>query len=204
MCWNSDVSLRTFIYALISFVIVVGFNRFSILIPLIALSVSFMQLYEYFIWKNIHNKKIIKNISILGPIIILVQLLLLNYTFLRGNERIISIMLIIIVFIISIIMRYNDYNNFKITIGENKHLIWHWADLPPILLLIVFIFYLYPLSKKEDKTVFIFIAIALLISLYYYYKYKTWGTMWCYFSNIIWIVLILKSIYLFMINKYET
>ena len=91
MCWNSDVSLRTFIYALISFVIVVGFNRFSILIPLIALSVSFMQLYEYFIWKNIHNKKIIKNISILGPIIILVQLLLLNYTFLRGNERIISI-----------------------------------------------------------------------------------------------------------------
>jgi hypothetical protein len=204
MCWNAEVSLNTFIYALISFVIVIGFNRFPLFTPMIALSVSLMQLYEYFIWKNIHNKKIIDNISIIGPIIILLQLLLLNYAFLKGKERIIAIVLIFILFIISLIIRSYDYNNLKITVGENGHLLWHWADLPPILLIFIFILYLYPLSKKNNKTAFIFITIALLISLYYYYKYKTWGTMWCYFSNLIWIYLIIASIYLYINNEYDT
>jgi hypothetical protein len=203
MCWNAEVSLNTFIFAFISFCIVISFNRFSIFIPIIALSISVMQLYEYFIWKNINNIKIINNFSILGPIIILFQLLLFNYAFLKGKERIIAIVLIFIIFIISKIIRSYANTKIKITVGKNGHLLWHWADLPPILLIFIFILYLYPLSKNENKTLFIFIAIALLISFYYYYKYKTWGTMWCYFSNLIWIYLIISSIYLYINDKYE-
>ena len=197
MCWNADVSLNTFIYALISLTIVIALNKINSIDILISLSVSSMQLFEYFAWKNIHNKKIIYQLSLIaGPLIIFSQLLLINYGNLHGIERIISIILIFI--ILYLCMIYNYYNNkFDMEVGGNGHLIWYWVDVPPILLLFIFIFYLYPLSKRNDIIPFIGISIFLFISLYYYYKYKTWGTMWCYFSNIIWLVLIIKSIYLY-------
>jgi hypothetical protein len=197
MCWNADVSLNTFIIAFVSLIIVVFLNKMDRIDILISLSISIMQLFEYFTWKNIHNKKIIYYLSLIaGPLIILSQILLINYGFLRGTERIIAFVLIFIVCFMCMI--YNYYNNkFDMKVGENGHLIWYWADVPPILLLFMFIFYLYPLSRKENKFSFITASIFLLISLYYYYKYKTWGTMWCYFSNLVWMVLIVKSIYLY-------
>jgi hypothetical protein len=197
MCWNAEVSLNTFIFAFVSLIIVVFLNKMDRIDILISLSISIMQLFEYFTWKNIHNKKIIYYLSLIaGPLIILSQILLINYGFLRGTERIIAFVLIFIVCFMCMI--YNYYNNkFDMKVGENGHLIWYWADVPPILLLFMFIFYLYPLSRKENKFSFITASIFLLISLYYYYKYKTWGTMWCYFSNLVWMVLIVKSIYLY-------
>lgn len=202
MCWNAEVSLNTFIFAIISFFIVAGFNRSPIINAYIILSISLMQLYEYFVWKNIDNKKIIHTLSIFGPLIILLQLLLINYAFLRGTERVIALSLIVIIAIIGII--YISINNkYDMSVGENKHLIWHWADVPSILLLIIFFFYLYPLANKKNIIPFIYGLVTLIISYYYYYKYKTWGTMWCYFSNIMWIILICKSIYLYINNKYD-
>jgi len=197
MCWNAEVSLNTFIFAFVSLIIVVFLNKITNMDILISLSISIMQLFEYFTWKNIHNKKIIYYLSLIaGPLIILSQILLINYAYLQGNERIISIALIFIVCFMCMI--YNHYNNkFDMKVGGNGHLIWYWADVPVLLLLFMFIFYLYPLSRKENKFSFIIGSIFLLTSLYYYYKYKTWGTMWCYFSNLIWIVLIAKSIYLY-------
>jgi hypothetical protein len=197
MCWNAEVSLNTFIFAFVSLIIVVFLNKIDRIDILISLSISIMQLFEYFTWKNIHNKKIIYYLSLIaGPLIILSQILLINYGFLRGTERIIAFVLIFIVCFMCMI--YNYYNNkFDMKVGENGHLIWYWADVPPILLLFMFIFYLYPLSRKENKFSFITASIFLLISLYYYYKYKTWGTMWCYFSNLVWMILIVKSIYLY-------
>ena len=202
MCWSAEVSLNTFIFAIISFCIVVSFNRFPMINAFIVLSISLMQLYEYFVWKNIHNKKIIHNLSFFGPLIILLQVLLINYAFLRDNERNIGIIMIIIIAIICMIYNYKN-NKFDMEVGENKHLIWYWADLPAILLILICFFYLYPLTTKQNIIPFIYGLITLLISLYYYYKYKTWGTMWCYFSNIIWIVLIIKTLYLYFTDKYE-
>jgi hypothetical protein len=202
MCWSAEVSLNTFILGLISFCIVVSFNRFPMINAFIVLSITLMQLYEYFVWKNIHDKKIIHNLSFFGPLVILLQVLLINYAFLKNNERNISILLIIIIAIICMIYNYKN-NKFDMEVGENKHLIWHWADLPAILLILICFFYLYPLTTKQNIIPFIYGLITLLISFYYYYKYKTWGTMWCYFSNLIWIVLIIKTLYLYINNKYE-
>jgi hypothetical protein len=202
MCWSAEVSLNTFILGVISFCIVVSFNRFPMINAFIVLSITLMQLYEYFVWKNIHDKKIIHNLSFIGPFIILLQVLLINYAFLKNNERNIALLLIIIIAIICMIYNYKN-NKFDMEVGENKHLIWHWADLPAILLILICFFYLYPLTTKQNIIPFIYGLITLLISFYYYYKYKTWGTMWCYFTNLIWIVLIIKTFYLYIIDKYE-
>ena len=201
MCWNAEVSLNTFIYAIISFFIVLIFNKIQIINVFLALSISLMQLYEYFVWKNIHNEKIIYYLSIFGPSLILLQLLLIAYGNLKNKtELIITISLIFIVGIICMI--YNYFNNkFDMKVGENGHLIWYWADVPPLLLVIIFICYLYPMIQYNNIFIFTFTSILLLMSLYYYYKYKTWGTMWCYFSNLIWIFLLGKSIYLYIIDN---
>ena len=77
--------------------------------------------------------------------------------------------------------------------GENKHLIWYWLDLSIYWIIIGLLFYLIPayFNKYNNKFLFVFALITLIISLYFYYKYKTWGTMWCYISNILWIIFLL-------------
>ena len=201
MCWNAEVSLNTFIYAIISFFIVIGFNKLPIITSIISLFVSLIQLYEYFAWKYIHNEKIIYYLSIFGPLIILLQLLLISYS--NFNDKTELIITISLIFIVGIIwMIYNYYNDkFDMKVGENGHLIWYWVDTPLIIMILVFLLYLYPMIRNNNIYTFIFTSVVLLISLYYYYKYKTWGTMWCYFSNILWIFLIYKSIYLYMIDN---
>jgi hypothetical protein len=81
--------------------------------------------------------------------------------------------------------------NFDMEKGNNGHLIWHWLDLPLIWIIIGLTFYIIPLLLYREKVAFIGVSIILIISIYNYYKYKTWGSMWCYFSNIIWIYLII-------------
>jgi hypothetical protein len=79
--------------------------------------------------------------------------------------------------------------------GANGHLEWEWLEMPPIFLLGGLIFYILPFLFSGNYAGVIFTLITLLISLYYYYKYNTWGTLWCYFSNVIWIFFILFSLY---------
>ena len=79
MCWNAEVSLNTFIFAFVSLIIVVFLNKMDRIDILISLSISIMQLFEYFTWKNIHNKKIIYYLSLIaGPLIILSQILTIS------------------------------------------------------------------------------------------------------------------------------
>lgn len=194
MCWNAEISLNTFIFGIISAIIVILLNKINYFIILFIFSVSLMQLLEYFAWKNIDNKENIYYLSIIGFFIILFQIIILNYGFLNKNDRQIAL-IIILIFSIQIFIYNYQNNKFNMEVGENKHLIWHWVDIPLPLLIIVLIFYIYPVFRN-GYIPFLLITVPLLISFYYYYKYKTWGTMWCYFSNFIWLVLIGKSIYL--------
>jgi hypothetical protein len=193
MCWNAEVSLNTFIYGLIAAVIVACINTIPIINVLIVLSITLMQLYEYFAWTNIHDEKKIYYLSWFGPLIIILQLLLINYAFLEGIERIIAI---IFIFILTIIGYWYIYTNNKLYMkrGENGHLIWGWADVPEILLILILFLYLYPASIKENKIPLVFGIVSISISMYNYYKWKTWGSMWCYYCNLLWLGLIIKSL----------
>ena len=80
--------------------------------------------------------------------------------------------------------------------GENGHLIWWWLDIVyPLNILFILLFYIYPYYEIKNYSSLIFVIISVGISLYYNLKYKTWGSMWCYIGNILWISLIIKSIY---------
>ena len=191
MCWNAEVSLNTFLFGIISMTIVILLNKISYITVLLALTLSLIQLMEYFTWKNINNEEVIFILSIIGYFILLSQILLLNYGFLNDKDRKITLIIILIYSIFFFIYNYKN-DKFKMEKGENNHLIWHWIDYPLPFLILILTLYIYPaLTYGYDS--FIIITIPLLISLYYYYKYKTWGSMWCYISNFYWIILIIRS-----------
>ena len=81
MCYNSQVSLNTFLFSF-SVLILIYINRngkyrlenfHNKYVYLLFFSIIVMQLLEYFLWKNIDNEKMNKLLSIIGLIIILLQ-----------------------------------------------------------------------------------------------------------------------------------
>jgi len=200
MCWNAEVSLNTFLFGTISAIILLIMNKILITNILLVYTLSLIQLMEYFAWSNIKNKQIIYYLSIIGAFILLLQVLLISNNNLKNKEKL--YVYIIICILASLAFYYNFENDkFHMEKGENGHLKWLWADLPVPLLLSGLLLWIYPPIKNKNYSAAFFIIITLIISFYYYYKYKTWGSMWCYISNVFWILLIIYSIYLYINNN---
>jgi hypothetical protein len=195
MCWNAEVSLNTFIFGFISAIIVYlfGYKKFRII--LICLLFTSIQLLEYFIWTYIDNEKINELLSKIGLFLIFLQIFLVCLFYYDKKKRKYLLIIYFIILILFIIIELKNIN-FRSIKGENGHLRWLWLEPPIIWILIFLSFYLIGSSGKLIN--FVFVLLTLIISFYYYYKYKTWGTMWCYFSNIIWIYFIIYSIYRYM------
>jgi len=191
MCWNAEVSLNTFMFGFISAIIVLLLNQIKYYYVIIVMSFTVMQLLEYFTWKNINNKKVIRYLSLIGIHLILLQLLLLNYFF--APKKIRNILIILIIFFYLLYLIFSKMK-LKMDKAENGHLRWHWIDENIIWISVALLFYLIP--SFSNIYLFIFLFGTLVYSLYNYYKYNTWGSMWCYISNLLWIFLILCSIYL--------
>lgn len=195
MCFNSEVSIKTFYFGLICAFITLLLGQQEIIKILIVLSITSMQLLEYYTWTYIDDKNKNRLFSIIGLFIIAIQLTLINYGMPNDEYKEILLILLLVYFITFSIsdMKTNHYYMEK---GENGHLIWYWLDINLIWIIIAFMFYLIPvyLNKTNNLFVFPFGLITLLICLYYYVKYKTWGTIWCYVSNLLWIFLIIHSL----------
>jgi len=193
MCYNADISIKSFIFGIVSSIIVLILGNINYIYVLLLLSVTFMQLIEYFAWNNINNPEKNKYVSMIGALLIFIQLLIINIGFLKGTERII-ILILLFLGIIAILIHITNKNKFKMEKGENGHLIWHFIDIPLPLLIYILCFYLYAIFRTNNYILAILLILLLTISIYNYYKYKTWGSMWCYYSNYIWILYILLSL----------
>jgi hypothetical protein len=197
MCWNAEVSLNTFIFGVISAIIIYKLNVIPKYVIFILLSFTSIQLLEYFTWTYINNKKINKILSIIGLHIIFLQIFLLNY---YAPHRKILLIYIIICYVLFMLLEFKNIN-FSMKKGKNGHLIWYWLDLHLLWIIIGISCYIFPAISSGKILLFTFVLTTIIISLYYYYKTKTWGSMWCYISNIIWIFFIIKSIYIIALSK---
>ena len=200
MCFNASVSLNTFIFGFIMAIVAYYSKIIRNSTILILLSFSSIQLLEYFTWTYYNNKKINKIISYIGLIIIITQIYLLNYYLPPVNISRFILILLLILLILFIIIQLPKIK-FAMTRGKNKHLIWHWLDLPIIWIIIGLSFYIIPILFTRNLFIIIIYLLILAISLYFYWNYKTWGTIWCYFSNSLWVFVLIKLIikYLFVL-----
>ena len=194
MCWSAEISLHTFIFGVISAIIVYSLNVVSVYTIFIFLLFTSIQLLEYFTWTYIDNKKINEILSYIGAFLIIIQMIMVNYLLPNKKESRILLIAYSIFLILFILIELKNIK-FKMTRGENGHLVWHWMDIPlPWAIIGVITFYLIPIYLSKSYIGVCFTGIIFFTSLYYYFKAKTWGTMWCYFSNIAWIFFIIKSI----------
>lgn len=203
MCWNAEVSLRTFIYGAISALICLYLQTIPVSVIIMCSAFTAIQLLEYFAWTYIDNKPVIYYLSVIGTLLILMQQFLMSYFITDKVLQQIMLKVFIIYFIMYCIFVL-PRTKFNMKKGENGHLEWEWAQIPPLVLFAALMLYIVPILLDKNYIGAFFTVATILVSLYFYYKYKTWGTMWCYFSNIIWAFFVAFSIYRYFYGVKKT
>ena len=194
MCWNETVSLNTFLFSLFG----VNFAYFNNVVNsyeyLSFYSFFSIQLLEYFTWKYLNNKKINRLLSQLGLFLIFMQPILF---ILIPNNLNASIKTSLIAFYLLFWVSFGMFLNvdFSMVKAPNGHLAWNWLNVPPLYTFIWLLFLLVVLLYIKKYILFTIHVIVFLAIYYTYYKTNTWGSLWCWISNIMAGFLIVRTFF---------
>ena len=191
MCWNEHVSLNTFIFSIFVLLLIMYNNAYTqykiqglnnVWIYLFLASFIFMQLIEFFIWRNINNKFYNHIFSIIATTLLIIQpicsLMLISQKELRNN---------LLIAYLSLAIPYSIYKfstkNIHTVISKSGHLRWKFFESSPIILLFWLFFFLVGLIFNKFWIGFGFGFIILCISYYNYNNDHTIASMWCWAVN---------------------
>jgi hypothetical protein len=190
MCWNSKVSLNTFLFSLFGISFAYFNNIINIFTFLFFLSFISMQLLEYFTWKNINNKKINTYLSQIGLFLIIIQIPLFILSSNITNKLKEFLIGLYICFIIFCMFYFKI--DFSMDKAINGHLAWNWLNFP-IGIIFIWLSFSFGLFLYEGRYIeFIFYLLLFLCIYYTHYKYNTWGSLWCYIANLLSLKLIIQ------------
>ena len=201
MCWNKDVSLNTFLFSSFVLLLILYNNLFTkykikefnnTFDYLFIASFVFIQLIEFFIWKNINNKFYNNIFSITAQLLFVIQpiisIMILSNIKLRNLLLILYSLLAIPYSIYKFSTKY-----IHSVISECGHLRWDFFDGPPIIWLIWLFFFLFSIIYEKGLVGIIFGLVTLLITIINYKNDNSVGSMWCWGVNSI---MIYYSVYL--------
>lgn len=190
MCWNQHVSLNTFLFSSFVLILIIYNNYYTqykikelnnIWIYLFLFSFIFMQLIEFFIWRNINNKYN-KVFSIIAILLLIFQpiasLMMLKNIELRN-------ILLIIYLITAIpysIYQFNTKNVYS-SVSKSGHLKWSFFNVNIFILLSWLFFFTFSLFYEKKWVGVIFAFSLLIFSLINYTNDQTLGSMWCWIVN---------------------
>lgn len=194
MCWNAAVSLNTFVFSSFVLLMILYNNTYtkykikdfrSVWVYLFFASFIFIQLIEFFIWRNINNKYYNNVFTTIAAIVIFAQpafsIMMLSDTQLR------NIMLSIYsVFVIPYCI-YNFTTTLSTSVSKNGHLQWSFVEKFRIPALIWLFFFLFPMFYEKQMVLFIFGVFFLGLSFYNYAREAAVGSLWCFLVNSIFI-----------------
>lgn len=187
MCWSASVSLNTFIFSLFGTLFALFNGVIDVPRALFFMSFMSMQLVEYFAWKNPNDTTIP---SIIGLGFICLQIPLLINTYYTGPYKNILYGVWFLVFAIALAT-----TQIKLTMHKapNGHLAWDWLNsFPKIYLLIFVLFYIGVGVYNFDLFTFTVLCTILAFSWYNYSESGTFGSMWCWISNVLTFYLIFR------------
>jgi hypothetical protein len=213
MCWNQYVSINTFVFGIFALLLIAFNNTYSTYkikffnnpyAYLFMLSFIFMQLIEFFLWRNLNNITINKIMSTLGVLLLYVQpiasLLLLNNIQLRNKLLLIYS---IPTFIFGI---YNLFNaNIHTILSPSGHLAWKWtfynSKFIDFFVKIFYLFFLFfsLIYNKYYQSIIIFLMYMLFI--FYFNKDGSSGSIWCLFVNTIILYFLLQILIIMPYNE---
>jgi len=191
MCWNEHVSLNTFLFSFFVLLLIMYNNAytpykikfFSIPMCIFIFSFIFMQLIEFFIWRNLHNSYN-HVFSLMALLLIICQplasLLMVKDTSLRNLLMMIYSSVIVIYYIL--LKSKNIYSE----VSTNGHLKWNYVNDNVVTYSYIFWFFFFLFSFVYNKMwlYLAYIVLTYLISIMIYSKHKTITSMWCWIVNI--------------------
>jgi len=191
MCWNASVSLNTFLFSSFILALIIYNNLFTqykiqelnnTWIYLFLASFIFMQLIEFFIWKNINDKFYNNIFSICGTLLLFVQpivsIMILSNIQLRN---------FLLLFYLLLAIPYSTYKyftkNIHSVISESGHLRWNFFETTPLTWIVWLFFFLFSFIYEKQYFGFIFGLIMLCITFINYKNDHTVWSMWCWSVN---------------------
>jgi len=191
MCWNASVSLNTFLFSIGVLGLIIYNNYFTkykikefnnIWTYLFLASFIFMQLIEFFIWRNINNKFYNNIFSICATLLVIIQPIM--SIMILSNIKLRNLLLLCY---LSLSIPYSIYKfntkNIHSVISESGHLRWKFFEVTPLLWIVWLFFLLFSFIYEQKYFGIIFGLVALFISFINYKKDHTMGSMWCWSVN---------------------
>lgn len=204
MCWNADISINTFLFSCFALVFIYITNTYSRyktplfdnpMFYLFSLLVCSMQLLEFFIWRNLHDKKMNTLLSKAGLLLIFLQFFVIILIIENPLYR--FSMLACLLFSSLLVYLYSQTHPIVFKTREaGGHLSWDWLILPGlssvtnlVLLTIGLLFYFIPvfLIKGNQDIKIRVTLIGLFLYLFCYLvgkKDHTYGSLWCWVINL--------------------
>ena len=198
MCWNEHVSLNTFLFSMFVLFLIIYNNAYTQYkikdlnnpwMYLFFASFIFMQLIEFFIWRNIDNKFYNNIFSTMAAALIIFQplasLMLLSNVSLRNTLLSIYIATAVPYFIYKFLT-----HTMHSTVSKNGNLNWVFSDPngvffgnTPFAFVCWLFFFLFSLFYERKWSGFLFGFLSMCIFYYNYAKEQTFGSMWCWIVN---------------------
>ena len=213
MCWNQYVSLNTFIFSTFVLLLIVYNNKYScykikeldnIYAYFFLLSFFTMQLIEFFLWRNLNDKKLNRIFSILGALLLMLQpvasLMLLKDIELRNKMLMLYIIPAFSYLIYEIIRK-----DFLTSVSKTGHLKWNWIDLKgnKQILFICWLFFLFfSIFYNKHYLGLAYTVALLIITLYSYFKDGSFGSLWCWSINSLMLFYAIKLLVILPYNEH--
>jgi hypothetical protein len=192
MCWNSQVSLNTFLFSTFVLLLVMYNNYYTqykikgmenIWVYVFFMSFITMQLIEFFIWRNLDNKYYNNLFSTIAMLLLFIQPIcsLMMMSDKKIRNKLILIYMVISILYITTIWK-NILNNSSVK-NKNGHLEWKFGNFSSIYLIFWFLLFFTSFVYEKNCSGLIFGISILLISIYNYSKNNTFESMWCWSVN---------------------
>jgi hypothetical protein len=201
MCWNEHVSLNTFLFSSFVLLLIIYNNLFTkykiqelnnTFVYLFIASFVFMQLIEFFIWKNINNKFYNNIFSIIAILLLALQPIASIMILSNIQLRNILLFLYLLLTIPFLIYKFSTQHVY-VVISKSGHLQWKFFGSNPIVWITWLFFFVFSLIYEKKWFGIIFAIVALIITFINYNNDHTVWSMWCWSVNSI---MIYYAIYL--------
>ena len=189
MCWNENVSLNTFLFSSFVLTLIIYNNYYTNYkieelnnnwMYLFYASFIFMQLIEFFIWRNINNKIYNQFFSILGLLLLFIQPIASIMIMRNIKMRHLLLVSYILVAIPYLIYQISTNQIYSI-VSKYGHL--KWIVFPLVVWIVWLFFFVFSFVYQKMWLALSFCFMTLLISFFNYINDETVGSMWCWSIN---------------------
>ena len=200
------MSLNTFAFALFTIVLakINDYNHYPLTVYLFYLSFATMQLLEGLVWLTLNRTRWNVALSVATLTLILLQPVASLMTIEKRKDLRSKLLVAYGAFVVVLLAwaLLTISMDFRMVPAPNGHLEWKWLTQileTPVglsLFAVWFLFFILPSALNGSIIAFACIAFTCAASLFTFYQARTFGSLWCWVSNVVFVAIMLDMLFL--------